>query len=88
MRLIDADRLQLEVDKFFRDEWRVLHDLTSLISVMPTIEDEPVKHGRWILNTNATGFYYRCSECGCRSSGFSHKPKVCPNCDAKMDLEG
>lgn len=37
-RLIDANRLQLEVDKFFRDECRVLYDLTSLISVMPTVD--------------------------------------------------
>lgn len=83
MRLIDADRLQFEADKFFKNEDRVLYDLTSLVSMLPTIEADPVKHGRWIAG-------YRCSLCGEDLSSWAdayYETNYCPNCGAKMDLE-
>lgn len=38
----------------------------------------PVKHGRWLNNTNGT---FTCSVCGKRAS----RGNYCPNCGAKMD---
>ena len=54
------------------------------IQNLPTIEAEPVKHGRWINEPNC---WYRCSVCG------EHYPSTrgymnynyCPHCGARMD---
>ena len=84
MRLIDADRLQFEADRFFRNEDRVLDELTSLICMMPPIEAEPVKHGRWIVHNKGMNNWVECSECG---TAGSPQWKRCPVCEAKMDGE-
>lgn len=56
----------------------------------PTIEAEPVRHGRWVNK----GDYAVCTECGGRSGtqydGVEQIPlmtKYCSNCGAKMDLK-
>lgn len=52
---------------------------------IPTIEAEPVKHGRWVKPY--INFYghpcHCCSECGFKAS-YQDK-NYCPNCGAKMD---
>lgn len=45
MRLIDADRLKRQVEG---RSWRAKEKFIELIDNAPTIEAEPVKHGRWI----------------------------------------
>ena len=60
----------------------------------PTIEAEPVKHGRWI---NPDNTLYHCSECGqtCPYDISAETPDVveywtcnyCLNCGARMDEE-
>ena len=45
----------------------------------------PVRHGRWVYPIGMA-WNYACSECG-KSIGVI-KHKYCPNCGAKMDLEG
>ena len=48
----------------------------------------PVRHGHWnAINQIATGlpWKYRCNDCGCPQE---YKHNYCPNCGAKMDLEG
>ena len=60
------------------------------ISKQPTIEAEPVKHGRWettpILRTDPDGDWvaleYHCSLCNRLEY---RKENYCPNCGAKMD---
>lgn len=47
----------------------------------PTIEAEPVRHGRWIVRNKANG-WVDCSECGTMGSP---QWKRCPVCEAKMD---
>ena len=44
MRLIDADRLKRQVEG---RSWRAKDKMVELIDNSPTIEAEPVKHGRW-----------------------------------------
>ena len=73
-----------------------LKDAASAIQDSPTIEAEPVRHGRWIDKENPQWRAYEiryCSECG----WSIHKTKLrnkdlswnyCPNCGAKTDLEG
>lgn len=61
----------------------------------PAADVEPVRHGRWIWHEES--FDYECSDCHCRfdynktyelfDHGFQFA-NYCPNCGAKMDLEG
>lgn len=64
-------------------------DAMDYIEDAPTIDAQPVKHGKWIPNTSLpgqTGFH--CSECmftdkGTYSRRFK-RYKRCPNCGADM----
>ena len=62
-----------------------------LISIQPTIEAEPVVHGRWDVSGRyrfADGsLAIRCSECGCalhEDEWQRYSWHYCPNCGAKM----
>lgn len=94
MRLIDADAL---IEKAY---WHGEHpdvgnpfaegvDAIDMrdIDEAPTIEAEPVRHGYWMC-----GDYYDigdvCSECDWDSGMVNPTLRYCPNCGAKMDLEG
>ena len=59
-----------------------------VLSHTPTVDAEPVKHGRW----KECGYKWRCSSCGVLMD-IDGTPKenllnYCPNCGAKMDLKG
>lgn len=51
------------------------------IKCAPTVDAEPVRHGKWIDRKIA----YICNRCRC---GADRTYSYCPNCGAKMDLEG
>ena len=56
---------------------------------IPAADVAPVVHGRWI----ADGDFVICSQCEAEinqknSLGMDNSKKYCPNCGAKMDLEG
>jgi hypothetical protein len=91
--LIDREVTQLLLDtaiKQFGENW--LQDkLTKnglliakqIISKQPTVESEPVRHGRWI-NDELNGKY----NCTCCNKGVWRAFGVfdfCPNCGARMD---
>ena len=57
------------------------------IKQMPTIESEPIRHGRWILKILPIGGgdkirSYLCSEC---DRYTNMKFDFCPNCGTRMD---
>ena len=56
------------------------------LSYLPTIEAEPVRHGRWVERPNTKGQVY-CSECGTleKITDSNFKSTHCPNWGAKMD---
>ena len=55
----------------------------------PTVDAVEVVHGRWIEQEKYTfGTMYDCSICGTRILDNGHSWNYCPNCGAKMDLEG
>lgn len=54
----------------------------DIFKAIPAADVEPVKHGRWKLQGTA----YGCSVCG--FGDIAPRYKRCPNCGAKMDLEG
>lgn len=64
MRLIDADALIAYIKKRLRNEM-VIAWLCRIIGEVPTIEAEPVRHGRWIerLDGDCEFVHHMCSEC-------------------------
>ena len=88
MRLIDADCLIKH--KMSGEIGELSGDFVPgfAIAQAPTIEAEPVRHGRWVTKTyyDEDGYkdeYYVCSECG---RPEEYKQPYC-NCGAKMDAK-
>ena len=57
---------------------------------LPAADVAPVRHGRWVYAKT----YYDIDECNCSLCGqlmttaIDKRMNYCPNCGAKMDLEG
>ena len=103
MRLIDKDSLleqfkiknteELKFDGSIESICRVYFDKLAnmFIEKAPEIDATPVKHGKW-----ANGYPITCSVCGKPAFQVSDTwekyvaqiTDYCPNCGAKMDLEG
>ena len=81
MRLIDADAFDKRLVRLGA------LSIKSALDEEPTIEAEPVRHGRWIYkpyeNDDAVWLYH-CSECNAVSALAWN---YCRECGAKMDLE-
>ena len=90
MRLIDADALKEKVLSEDPNPWIVNIVTSGIIEALdnaPTIDAEPVRHGRW---EKADNLKPKCSVCGefHLYSWTDHKKcNFCPNCGAKMDKE-
>lgn len=92
MRLIDADEAIINFGFEWDDISPTCDEFVEFIKKQPTIEVEPVKHGRWIdaypdIEPNTMFMYGICSECGFEQ-GISKYLNYCPNCGAKMESEG
>lgn len=93
MRLIDADVLMSHQRKavmfYWSGEAQENVVTVSEIEKAPTIEAEPVKHGRWHDCYQIDEFHYIriCSECANRNvfHKYDSVGDYCPNCGAKMD---
>ena len=107
-RLIDANALTNKLNVFndrMHGNEHFLNGIESakeIIENEPTIEAEPVRHGKWVLEQEKFDGYgfgnwnrWSCSCCGyVRTKGLAvtaegHKPKavLCENCGARMDEE-
>lgn len=102
MRLIDADALHKEIvsqygpqatpDGIMRSG--VLNAL-HLIETTPTVDAEPVRHGKWIMRRDSKNLktIATCSCCRYEHSYFVacnvviDKMTYCPNCGTKMEEE-
>lgn len=102
MRIIDADAL-IESIKHGLWDWETINGIESRtvleqtiqdIKNEPTIDAEPVRHGKW--DDKRVAFYRKCSECGATiKNTLSHvfldydirDLHYCPNCGCKMDLD-
>lgn len=94
-RLIDADAL-IEESADYRCglhgvRREAVEKFAEYIRKAPTIEAEPVRHGKWVLCNG----YMICGECGASPADWEAKPNnplglppFCHSCGAKMDLEG
>ena len=79
MRLIDADKLWKDITTNIEE----CADILEIIEKQPTIEAEPVRHGKWL--SSPTGWIY-CSVCHREPPGETNqRSEYCPNCGAKMD---
>lgn len=89
-RLIDADELLKALNEK-GVEYRA--DINAEIMNAPTIDAEPVRHGKWKVERSHDGYatgIMECSNCGWL---FSYVPALeeewncCPHCGAIMDKE-
>lgn len=100
MKLIDADALDAEMyhKSFEVDDGRNVWNsglwirykiFEEAIRDAPTIDAEPVRHGKWyeLATYDGCEVDLRCSNCGATVSGFVQDYKYCPNCGARMDEE-
>lgn len=88
MRLIDADEMKDELKDM--DFVLTKHNVEDWIDEQPTVDAGPVRHGKWQPMNERNEIYgdvYMCDNCG---HGFviCENFHYCPNCGAKMDLEG
>ena len=82
MRLIDADNIHYT--RLLSQQGLDMELVPKVvIDNMPTIDAEPVRHGRWIKK-EWEGYepFYLCSECNKLHNQDYH---YCNNCGAKMD---
>lgn len=68
-----------------------MNDIRDNLDNIPTIDAEPVRHGKWIERKNYPGLAYHCSECNYKIYGRPYQNtylivpyNFCPNCGAKM----
>ncbi len=102
MTLIDADKLKEQISVAINsmiegdeteEELKLLGlikaTLDAAVALAPTVEAEPVRHGKW--DENAVPFCNVCQECGAAVERHCVKRngslKRCPNCGAYMDVE-
>lgn len=93
-RLIDADAFRRKLDNYppFDKETQDSNAMANLakesllvaLNNMPTIDAEPVKHGKWILG--------KCNRCGEHAPFWSmattyYESNFCPHCGARMDKD-
>lgn len=90
MRLIDADAL---LERIKNDPLFPLvenYGISGVIKAEPTVDAEPVRHGKWIYGNDFHWYTASCSACGyqrrtdIKATGWNQW-KYCPNCGAKMD---
>ena len=65
-----------------------LESVSEAVSDAPSVDAEPVRHGRWEVGNSDFGWAedINCSECGSMYTFFK-KPNYRPNCGSKMDAE-
>lgn len=82
MRLINADALMSQAFSTRQGYDAVL--IEDIVNA-PTVEAEPVKHGRWIIIDDVEKFLAKCSECGrVEDTRLIEDYPYC-HCGAKMD---
>ena len=83
MRLIDADNLKKDLNVEFIFDSRDRCRVRNLIDFQLTIDAEPVRRGRWLINKEDGWITIApCSVCGgVEDVDFPY----CPNCGAKME---
>ena len=89
MRLINEDAVMEIIERVTNEaveknqrKYLIQPRIIAEIAGLPTVEAEPVKHGRWEINCD--GYYPYCSNCKNEPQG-REMTLYCPNCGARMD---
>ena len=79
------DIMQAEGDVAQGASRAVFYRAARMLELLPAMDAEPVRHGKWI-NAGHDAFtqYRRCSSCA-RILANAPAYDYCPNCGAKMD---
>ena len=89
MRLIDADELKKKKKHSYKEFFENVVSVADIDNA-PTIDAEPVRHGRWVMVKRGEQHnHYQCSECGqflITSEDLIRKEKYCYTCGAKMEV--
>lgn len=94
MRLIDADALMKNIGKIPQLRGITYGRMKRAVEETPTVDAEPVRHGRWIpVDGEAPCDEWDCTACGRRMTfmvdmdedDMAENYWRCPNCGAKMD---
>ena len=102
MRLIDP-KMSIDTIKSYIEVWdckgclpygETQHNVMAVddLEYLPTIEAEPVRHGRWIETRHTPIGDTMYCDCNCSNCNFEitrekgRYPKFCENCGARMDL--
>ena len=95
MRMIDADALMengIKVEFGYNYDGLILipmRDVRRSIDNAPTVDAEPVRHGRWVENGKEYSIRVMCDRCSiCGSTQGIDWMNYCPHCGAKMDEGG
>lgn len=67
MRLIDADKLMVELNEAqveYDENYKGLCLAKNKVYESPTIEAEPVIRAHWVKMSDPDGLYYCCGNCG------------------------
>lgn len=90
MRLIDADFLLKKGWVLHKMVGTTLHEMPLNHPDVPTVDAEPIRHGRWV-KPNPKGIvtydehaYAECSVCH-TAEYLGYGMRYCPTCGAKMD---
>ena len=91
MRAIDADALIGYVEQNTDISQFMITYIRGMIREQPTIDAEPVRHGKWITycKTKDSNLLI-CSECKVLFNvgmGRIDESHYCPNCGARMDKD-
>lgn len=72
------------------DKWIRVSEVRENIKMMPSAQPAPIKHGRWIVETDCEGKTRRCicNQCGFETGKYTwENPAYCEGCGAIMDGE-
>lgn len=76
-----------EINKVFKMK-ELCKAVKAVAMAAPTVDADPVVHGKWILKHVGAGHYWECSSCHKNPCIYvTENTNFCPNCGAKMDLE-
>jgi hypothetical protein len=62
-----------------------VNEIKKRIMRIPTVDAEPVRHGKWIEPYKND--IWDCYQCSCCKLRRVNETPYCPNCGAKMDAE-
>lgn len=105
-RYIDADATLKHIDEYYdllkrmgkpsRGMTAVMQNIKTIVNSLPTIDAEPVRHGKWkwlscTYDRVPKEKEYECSECHHKTIVHGDDmpwEKYCPQCGCRMDEDG